>query len=157
VLAQLGGSALLIDHVKGDGTEEGAENTRRPYGSVYKENLARSTFSVRKDDDTGIMTVVHRKVNRGAKLPPLGLHVDYGDGRITIGMADLTLNTSLARALPLADQIAALLADGALTDPQLAERMGKTRDQIAPTLYRHDRAAVGDDQQFAFEFTTAAT
>jgi hypothetical protein len=74
VLRQWGITSLLIDHLPKDG------DPHRPYGSMYKPALARSSWRVEKDDRTpGYVTLYHEKVNRMAKRPPEGLMIQHGD------------------------------------------------------------------------------
>lgn len=126
-LALLGTTSLLLDHVNAAGAEQDS-TTRKPYGSIYKENRARSVFMLRGDPDSGDRLLVHTKVNRGPRMAPLGLRYEWrDDAPYRITPAPIS-SPALARASGKADELRLLLTREGRTMPakEIAETLGWT-------------------------------
>jgi len=99
-LRQLGTTNMLIDHVAG--AELGIRGpSNKPYGSVYKINLARSVFEVRSEKASGNrceVLLLHTKTN-SARVPPQQLLIVYGEVTIEFMQWAVT-SPELKRALP---------------------------------------------------------
>ncbi len=105
----LRGTKLVIAHV----SKAAADQTRgaRPFGSVYVQNLARSTIEMRRQEEGApnegslALTLYHRKSNHGRLGRPMAFSFDWGvDGAIAIqrGQPDLagaSLSTQILAAL----------------------------------------------------------
>ena len=78
-------SRLLVGHVpKGEATQNGPTY---PFGSVFYWNLSRSVWEIRSDDDDREhlrLSLTHKKVNAGPKLPTFGLDFHFQADRITV-------------------------------------------------------------------------
>jgi hypothetical protein len=131
-------TSLLIDHVAGaDMGREGPVS--KPYGSVYKWNLARNVFELRQqptgDDDVMRLALLHRKANRTAKLDPIGLGVNHGPGELLFTREDLDEMTANA-AIPLHSRIHTILLAGGKTPTQIAEALDASLKSVRTTLHR---------------------
>jgi hypothetical protein len=131
---------LAVDHVsKSEADQTG--RTTRPYGSIYKVNLARATFELRRDDTGGTTSkigIYNTKTNLGRKLAPQALRVEHGVGCITFSRADL--DGRLEEVLPMADRLARLLVTspgGAMLVGDIAEELGSTPEIVRATLSRY--------------------
>lgn len=133
----LGTTVLAIDHVNKTDAETVTKRSR-PYGSVFKSNLARATYEVRRSDQSDTIGLYHTKVNDGPYQAPVGLRVEYGgDGSITYSRMP-GLPSELTRSLGLKDQLkAAIQLDGHQTADELAERLDADPHVIRTTLNRH--------------------
>lgn len=119
--------SLTIDHItKGEG------GRKLPYGSIYKFNLARNVFELRKAQEAGedemYIGFYHRKANFGKLLSPMGFRLslrEAADG----GLATITFEPAKVRDVPeLAEGMGArqrildfLLAEGASTVNEIAQ------------------------------------
>lgn len=70
----IGTTILAIDHVNKVDAETTSKRSR-PYGSIFKSNLARATYEMRRSESSQVVGVYHMKVNDGPLQPPVGLHV----------------------------------------------------------------------------------
>lgn len=130
-------TVLGIDHVSKSSSDD-PSRPARPYGSVYKTNLARATFELRQGQTSGPRThlgLYNTKSNVSRPLPPLGLWVEYGDdGSITYGREELS--DELTKPLTIADRIALVVAGGAMTPSDIAEELGEEPNKVRATLSR---------------------
>ena len=135
-----GVTRLVIAHVSHASATSQAP--ARPYGSVFVQNLARSTWELRASDentsvDELVVGLYHRKVNRGRKHPPIGLRYTFGDHAITLERADLTESSDLMARTSVANRIRAALAGGAMSTKLLMETTGAANeDTITRTCRR---------------------
>jgi hypothetical protein len=77
-------TCLFIDHVRNLQPGETGDNLR-PFGSVYKYNIARSVIRVVRvggDDVSLSLAVRQTKSNFGALSPPMGLRVTFEEERV---------------------------------------------------------------------------
>lgn len=140
-LRAIGGTSLVIDHVRGDqlGTEQAIA---RPYGSVYKLNEARSAWELRRERDSvpnrADLALIHAKVNDGPRQAPIGLAIEYdGDtGPIRFVRADIEA-PELLRALSRPEHMARLLHAGPRSTRDLAEQIGCKESDVRQVLSRH--------------------
>jgi hypothetical protein len=135
-------TTLTLDHV--------AKNaiTPTPFGSVYKTNLSRSVFELRREqepgEDTMQMGLFHRKANFGSLLPPMGLAatiiVDPVTKKpVTITFAPCSLRDipALAEGMSVRERIKNLLpSSGPLTAKQIAEELDIPQTSVRSALNR---------------------
>ena len=137
-------TALLVDHVSKDGAgkESGAKD---PYGSIFKTNLARQTWEVRRDDPEGEgqtdvdVVLVNRKVNNGPRRDPLGVRLSFSEDRVTFSRTDLDqVSEALSSAIPAGIQIEQyLLRNGTSSKGDIGEGLpGVTDANLTKTLNR---------------------
>lgn len=134
---QLRVGALLVAHVT-----KSEEGDKRPFGSAFWSNLARSTWFAKRseaDGDAGRMTVAlfHRKTNVGPLLPARGLRVTFGD-RVTIEPTDLAEHHDFAAKLPTWQRMVAALKAGPLTLPELATAVEAKLDTVIKVVKRSE-------------------
>jgi hypothetical protein len=118
---------LVIDH---QGKTQAGERYqgKRAFGSVYKENLARSVLQVEPGDrGTGLLTVKVRqtKHNFGPKAEPFGVRLDFSEERITLDEQPLDAS-ALAQegTLNAADRVMLVLVDGPAFPADVETRSG---------------------------------
>lgn len=142
-LAQIGGTALVIDHVAKVNPD------RRPYGSQYKWNNCRAAWYMRnrggQDTDTHVI-LSNEKHNNTAKYPPIGLHYVWSEDRLTVvsEAAQEVVVYEQPRTRTQADDIADAILDAghALSPGEIAVALGWGKDklgQVRSQLSRHDK------------------
>jgi hypothetical protein len=129
-------TTLTLDHVAKNAA------TPTPFGSVYKTNLSRSVFELRKEqepgDDTMQMGLFHRKANFGKLLPPMGLAATFTPTAIAFSMCSVRDVPALLEGSSHADRIEELLkSEGAMTAKEVAETLGIPQNAIRAVLSRH--------------------
>ena len=84
------GTVFAIDHIS-SGSARGNQSSARPFGSVFKGNMARSTFTLAKADGGGLM-LTPGKSNFAAKQDLVCYAVDFDgeDGPVTFEKVDET-------------------------------------------------------------------
>lgn len=121
------------------------------YGSVYKTNIARSTFEVRSQQTPGEdymdIGIYHRKANDTRLIQPIGFHVKFiGDEDNTeeaiITKQDVADIPDLEEGLSQRQQIMNLLKSGALSVKEIAETLGITEAHARVLLNRNKKAFI---------------
>jgi hypothetical protein len=135
----IGTTVLAIDHVsKGDALDP--TKPARPYGSIYKTNLARATFELKRAAPAGDVArigVYNTKSNVRSLLPPIGLEAEHGeDGLIRYVPFDIAMDAELGRKASVWDRARAVLADGPMADDELAEELEVKSNVLRSTLSR---------------------
>jgi hypothetical protein len=118
---------VVVDHQAKTQAGEGYQN-KRTFGSVYKENLARSVLQVEPGDQgQGLLTVTirHTKHNFGPKAEPFGARLTFSVEKITAEEQALDA-TALAqeRTLNAVDRTRLVLKDGPTLPADIQERTG---------------------------------
>jgi DNA-binding MarR family transcriptional regulator len=120
-----GVTLVVIDH---QGKAQAAERYqhKRTFGSVYKENLARSVLQVEPGDrGKGLLTVKIRqtKHNFGPKAEPFGAKLTFSEEEITVDEHSLDA-TELAQehTLNSGDRVMLVLRDGPAYPADIAEK-----------------------------------
>jgi len=136
-LRGLGKTAILIDHI-GKNTDDKAR-AKGPFGSVYKWNLARSVWEVRRAQESGKdeikASIIHRKANNSRLFGRLGLRWSFDDTTTWVEPTDTSQVAELARDLPLRDQIIGYLRrEGASDYGMIAEALSATEGTVKKTL-----------------------
>lgn len=139
-LRAIGGTSLLVDHVAG--AELGNNGaTAKAYGSVYKMNLARAAYELRREgegtQERTELVLRQAKVNDQRPLPPITLAIAYQPGRIRIETTHVTAPDLIPLATSLPERIAAFLKSGAVTAPTIAEQLGLSQETVRAVLSRH--------------------
>lgn len=116
---------LVIDHQGKTQANERYQN-KRTFGSVYKENLARSVLQVQPGArGSGLLTVTIRqtKHNFGPKAEPFGARLTFTEEQITVSEHSLDA-TELAQehTLNAAERVKMVLKDGPAYPADAAER-----------------------------------
>lgn len=132
-------TVLAIDHIS-KATADDQQRAARPYGSIYKANLARATFELRRTktpDGDSVIGIYNTKANDSDTLPPIALRVAHGDdGSIAYERVE-QMPTNLTRSLTRAQRIAAELRSGHMTTEELAARLEDDEHRIRTELNRH--------------------
>lgn len=134
-LRQIGTTTLLIDHVRGEDAEDGKESSR-PYGSVVKENSARSTWELRAGHCFGTETQLQLrqdKVNRGRKGQRIGLRAIHDNDTIRLERCELT-DPQFTKNMPLTEQMHRLLSSGPMPTSEIAQALETTSAKVRRTL-----------------------
>jgi hypothetical protein len=133
--------AICIGHVpkpQGDGQDHTSV-----YGSVFNQNLARSLWEIKTEQEIGenqaILALVQRKSNLTRKHPPIGLKVTHTpeNSCISYESFDLTQAVEFERALPLPNRIRNLLEDGTpRSSEEVSQALGEKLATVKTTLSR---------------------
>ena len=124
-LRSISGTHVLIDHVPGDDTQIEKTTTSRPYGSVFKQNLARQVWQLRREREAGgnELLLINTKANDESRLPPMGLAVDQDRETIRFCQKDVE-SPELVDTLPGPIRMKRLLAkEGALPPKHVAQEL----------------------------------
>jgi hypothetical protein len=129
--------SLHVAHVS---KAEGAD--RRPFGSAFWHNGARSTWFAKTAEATpgsGIVTVglYHRKANMGGLRPPVGLEIRFTEDRTVFRRIELMDNADLAAGLSVRQRMAHLLRGGAMSPEELAAELQAEPETVKRTARRH--------------------
>jgi hypothetical protein len=137
-LRELGTTSLLVDHVAGADLET-SRATAKPYGSVYKLNLARSAFELRReregDVDRTELMLLHTKSNAAARMTAQGLVILRDASAIRFERTEVEA-PELVAAMPLAARMAHVLRAGAQPVPFIADELGVTPATLRSVLHR---------------------
>jgi hypothetical protein len=119
-------TVLALDHVAKASLDEPGRQAR-PYGSIFKQNLARSTWEIRRAGEA--IALYHTKSNVARLQPPRGLHVQYTEGG-SITYAEAMLADELRKPMKLPERIADLLSDGFHREvAQIVEELGMEKEE----------------------------
>lgn len=139
-------TTALVDHVVGSETKAGSKSAR-PYGSVYKENLARNTYEVRPlapiPGENGVqhVSIRHQKHNVSAALPTLGVAIEFEPGTVRFrseAVRQVPAEEDTAWPTSTRALIRRLLDDnGHMTPEALADETGRNADSIGRVLRRY--------------------
>ena len=131
-------TVLAIDHVNRSDADTTTKRSR-PYGSIYKSNLARATFELRRTRTAhgSVLGLYHTKANDSELLAPQPISVAYGDqGEITYERLE-QMPAALTASLSLSDRIVALLADGHMTSDEIADELDHEQRKVEALLYKY--------------------
>ncbi len=136
-LASIG--SLHIAHIS---KAEGAD--RKPFGSAFWHNGARSTwFAKRADsgpDASRIMVwLYNRKANLGALRPPVGFEIAFGQERTTVRPVDVATVPDLSGQLSVRQRMAHLLRSGGMNADELATELDAKLETVKRTARRYPR------------------
>ena len=128
-------TTLTLDHVAKNSA------TPTPFGSVYKTNLSRSVFELRKEQEAGEdsmrMGLFHRKANFSKLLSPIGLAATFTPTAISFGPCQIRDIPALLEGSSHADRIQELLkSEGAMTAKEIAEALAIPQNAVRSTLSR---------------------
>ena len=138
-LRSLAVTVIILAHVSKASTDTKAP--ARPWGSVFIQNLPRSTIECRRSDPTGdeqsyVLSLYHRKINEGRVQPPSALEMTFAtSGAVTIRHARAD-----GEGAGLSYQILELLRNGPAKPGQLAENLDAKPATITRTLRRLENA-----------------
>jgi hypothetical protein len=133
-------TSVLIGHVSKEAMGLNRKVERKPFGSVFWENLARSTFEVRKSQEpeeaTASVGLFHRKMNAGRKMSPTGFKFTFSEDAITVGRENVREMGEVAEGMPLKNRMIEALKAGAVETSELAEDLGVAGSSIRVTATR---------------------
>lgn len=130
--------SLTTDHITKDNT------SRKPYGSVYKFNLARNVYELRKEqgeDERSIQVgLYHRKNNFGRLLPSRGFNLDFTDTATTFSSCNVRDIPALAEGMSVPKRIEGLLLGSiqGFTVKDISEQLEIPEPHIRTALSRGD-------------------
>lgn len=136
--SRLEATVLAIDHVDKASAMD-PSRPAKPYGSIFKEAMARQAFEVRRADGIGTrssMALYNTKGNLARKLAPIGLTVDQSESGDLIRYGSETVAGDLIKPLSLPAQVDSILVDGALHIKELAELLEVDEAKVRATLSR---------------------
>jgi hypothetical protein len=138
-LVDLGVTVLIVDHQSR--TQEGQNYQKKgAFGSVYKENLARSVLQierVQEDREAGTLQVRvrHRKSNFGPRLDPFDVVIAFHSDKITTKAEDIAEPDKAAEeTLSAAERVLAALKKGPATVKDLVADTGLSTGTIRNRL-----------------------
>jgi hypothetical protein len=139
-LRMIGATSLLVDHVAGAELDKSAA-IGKAYGSVYKMNLARAAYELRRESEgtqeRTELVLRQAKINDQGKLAPTTLAIVYETGRIRFETTRATAPDLIPMASTQPERIAALLGAGSMFAPVIAEQLGMTQETVRALLARH--------------------
>lgn len=140
-LRHLQTTILAIDHITGEDVRS-EKAVAKPYGSIYKVNLARSVWELRAGEDQGHLALFHRKVNRGSLHEPIGIAVTHEDNQVKF-KREAVDDARLVKGMTTAARIQRAVADGPLTYAQLSEVLDIATNKIRAVVSRDMKSPTG--------------
>jgi hypothetical protein len=145
-MGYLEATPLCIDHISKEGLNSKGAHPRA-YGSIYKENLCRQAWEVRKDQEDGSseahIGLFNHKSNRGAKLPPIGIRAnwfsDEAEPAVLLHSEDVRASSTLVQAGGLTMRIEHVLRHGSLTVREISDELDERPDKVRATLNQSKR------------------
>ncbi len=134
---QIGGGSLHIAHIsKGEGAD------RKPFGSTFWHNGARSTWYVKLaegSEDSEVLKVgyFNRKANLGCISPATGFTITFADEQTTFQRSDVADSPDLAGQLSVRQRMVAALRRGAMTPEAIAEEIEAEVETVKRTARRY--------------------
>jgi len=132
--------SLTVDHVsKGNGKESSI------YGSVYKRNLSRNVFEVRKAQEPGDtelkLALYHRKTNTGPLMRPMGYSISFSGEGVYFSTTDVRDVPELAAGMGLPARIRDYLLHSIapIEVKEIVEAMGGTYPAVTQALNAMER------------------
>jgi RecA-family ATPase len=136
-------SVLSVGHVA-KGSSEAGPAAKTVYGSVFFQNLARSTFEVETHQEIGEgqaeIALTHRKHNLSRAHPSIGVRVvqDEQTTYIHYELCNLEEIPELSRALPLWQRIRKLMESSPpLQEEEIVRATGAPRSAVSGSLCRY--------------------
>lgn len=134
---QVGCGSLHVAHVS-----KALDADKKPFGSTFWHNGARSTWFAKLADETAgsnVLTVglYHRKSNLARLCQPVGLSVTFEDEQVIIRRADLADSPDLASQLSVRQRMVYLLKRGAMPAEQIAEEIEADPETVKRTIRRN--------------------
>lgn len=136
--AQLEATVLVVDHVDKASAMD-PSRPAKPYGSIFKENMARQAFEVRRADAVGTRSSIglyNTKANASRKLAPIGLWVEQSEAGDLIRYGREDLAGDLLKPLSLPARIDSVLQAGAHHFKVIAEILEEDENKVRSTLSR---------------------
>jgi hypothetical protein len=141
-IRQIGGGSLHVAHVSK------AENSdKRPFGSAFWHNGARSTWFAQQADGSAGSNVLslglfNRKVNLGRLSQPVALTVTFSEDAIRIRRGEIADNADLAEKLSVRERMAHMLKRGAFGYDHIADEIGAEPETVRRTARRYRKQFV---------------
>jgi hypothetical protein len=135
---------VLIDHVTGDDMRA-TTSVPKPYGSVYKFNLARVAYELRAQAEpepprTQLLLRQSKSEELQPRLGPIGLAVVHEPDQIRFELAEITAPDLLSTSPGTnADRIADLLRMGAMFPTEISDRLGLKGDVVRSKLHSQNK------------------
>lgn len=138
-------TVLAIDHVTGEDVKSDRA-VYKPYGSIYKVNLARSVWELKGTPndfgDESHLALYHRKVNRGRLLAPIGLVVKHTENSVEFGTEEIN-DAGLVAGMSNSVRVERMLRGGSASVRDISTDTGLSEAVVRVTLNR------GANQLFA--------
>jgi AAA domain len=136
-LRQIGVGSLQLAH-----TNRSEKNDEKPFGSSFWHNGARSTWHVKRADDSDVaeqatIGLFHRKSNLGPLLPAVGYEITFTDGETEFRRVSIAEHKSLSTALPLHQRIRQAVQHRPQTLVALQDELGAKIETIERLVRRH--------------------
>ncbi len=136
-LRRIGLGSLLIAHVT-----KNEEGDKRPFGSAFWHNSARSTWNAKRSEQVGDESTVqvalfNRKANLGPLRQPLGFEVVFEPDRTIVRRTEAADVPEFAKKMSVAQRMARALRRGPLTVAVLMEQIDVSDDSIRQALRRN--------------------
>ncbi len=132
--------SLNIAHITKGGEENGAE--QRPFGSNFWHHMARSTWFMKRADDsfndeTVDVALIQRKTNIGPKQKrAIGMRFRFLTTETTVQAFDVVDHRELSTKLPVWQRMQAELKRGPIAEEELAKRIECKEGSIRSAVSR---------------------
>ena len=151
VLRSIGATSLIIDHVAESTIQQEGNGRRKAYGSIIKENLARSTWELRSEEaqsDQPEMVLINHKVNEGLRHANIGIQMVYEQDALFVVPANITAPDLEAKTLSIGERVHRELGKGPCTSRELAEILEVPEASVRSYLSRNKIALKGRDNRW---------
>lgn len=130
----IGATILALDHITGEDVKSDRA-VAKPYGSIYKVNLARSVWELRGNGGTegdAHLGLFHRKVNRGRLCKEFGIRVRHLDYSVEFANESIQVTEGLGQSA----RVRLVLLGGPLSVKDAAAESGIDEDKVRVVLNR---------------------
>jgi hypothetical protein len=143
-LRQINCGTLNIAHIN-----KSEDNDRKPFGSSFWHNLARSTWFVQAAepaaDGTRRLLLINRKNNLGPAHEPFSYVVTFNGNQTEFRRSDVADVTEFAAKLSVRQRIAHFLRHGARTHHEIAMNIEADVETVKRTIRRYQNDFVAID------------
>lgn len=143
-----GVTVLIVDHQAKTGVGERYQS-KRAFGSVYKENCARSVLQVEPHErGSGLLRVKVRqtKVNFGEMIPPFGIQLAFSEEEVTVERFVLEAEElARERSLNLREKILLTLNSGPAFAKEISDATESEYQSVKNTVSRLRREGLIED------------
>ncbi len=133
---QIGGGSAHLAHIT-----KGENGDRKPFGSSFWHNGARSTWFVERAESASDQVIDvafhHRKANLGRLHAPIGFQITFTNDCTVFKTSDVADNPDLAVKMSIRQRMASLLRRGAMTPEAIADELEVEVETIKRTVRRY--------------------
>ncbi len=143
-IASLRVGCLIITHTA---KETADRKSPTQYGSAFWHNYTRSEFELKKSqeaDESKInVALIHRKINSGKLMAPIGFTITFGENSTRIERQNVKGMGVFTTSLPMVEQMRIAITRKAMTPKDIAAATGINENTVRQYLRRYPKVFIG--------------